>query len=1114
MDQLKDFWREKDLIGVGKEAYRSFFHSYESFERALEGGEDEILQCLDGEWKFRYCPDVKEDTGAYIRPDYEDRDWDRIPVPSNWELHGYGIPIYTNVKYPFEPDTEKLVPGRIPDEKNSKGFYRTEFLLDQLPCGEQVLLRFDGVRSAFQVWVNGKLAGVSQNSYSPAEFCITEKLRAGRNVLAVEVYQYSACTYLEDQDMWRMSGIFRSVCLIRQRNVCISDFQVQTAFEGGYEEARLTVSVKVKNDTGEAVEPYTVEMECYDCQGVPEQRMVLDSGFTGMENPRWPVDTWRMTELEKMTPQQRRDFEISPRPILANTIRTVYLEAKVRNPKLWSAETPNLYRLFLILKDERGRVVDVAVKKIGFREIRVENGAVCINGRPIKLKGVNLHEFHPDRGQFVTREDMVRDICLMKQNNLNAVRCSHYPHTPLWYELCDEYGLYVMDECNLETHDISYKTDVLPGNDLRWTLCCIDRVASMVGVNKNSPSVIFWSTSNEAGYGENIALMSAYCKTLDPTRLVHERQMCSVADVDSDTYSSVKWLKEKCRQNPEKPFLLNEYAHAMGNAMGNFKEYQELMEAYENFCGGFIWEWCDHGIRRKEGYAYGGDFGDSPNSGNFVIDGVVLPDRSPTAKLLEVKAVFAPVRVSMEDASGGKLRIRSGYDQIRTSCLDLEWNLERNGAGIQSGRCRVPALEPGEEDVLELPYSRELLEEPGEYFLNLEFVLGEKTLWAEAGHPVAQIQLPVQTVLKERTIPEWSDGSLTLENGEELMVRSSVFRAEISKKTGNLIRFSLQGKEMLEKAGKEELPPAEEGLHLQMVRAFTDNDLHSQSYLGTNGWKNLDIAHAKGILREVSVLEESRERVEIGIEKEYRCKNDSGILLYQIVSFYPEGTLKIDSVVQPYGNWECLPRIGYVLECADTLKKFEWYGNGPGESYTDRKTSVRVSRFRGSLAESARMEYIRPQESGNHTDTRWLSLFDEQGDGLLINSGRNFEFTAVPYRVEDLMKAAHREELRPRDHLILSLDYAQNGIGNASCGSDVLPKYRLLPETIEFSLWLHPFRAGEDPFLLAEQKNSSSDPRERFSIDPARSIHLHLEEDCMEMLDPSDETARKRAGFH
>lgn len=1077
----------------------------------MKGARDETVQNLDGVWKFRYFEDVSEDTDAYAMPEYDDKAWEELPVPSNWELYGYGRPIYTNVAYPFEADSSKLIPGEIPDEKNSKGFYRRAFFLGKLSEKEQLLVRFDGVRSAFRVWLNGVLLGVSQNSYSPAEFCATNELREGRNVLAVEVCQYSACTYLEDQDMWRMSGIFRSVTLFRQKNVSIYDFQVNTELGKDEETAKLSVAVKVRNYTRTAKEPHTVEMELYDWKGNPVQKEVLDSGFTGMENPSWHVDTWRMAELKKLTPKQRADFAVSPKPILANTMRTVYLSADLENVKRWSAETPNRYRLLLILKDEKGEIADIAAKSIGFREVKIVDGTIQINGKPVKLKGVNLHEFHPERGQAVTEEDMIRDILLMKRNNINAVRCSHYPHAPLWYELCDRYGLYVMDECNMETHAVSFKTDVLPGNDLRWTGCCIDRIASMVGVNKNSPSIIFWSTSNEAGYGENIALMSAYCKTLDPTRLVHERQMCSVADVDSDTYSSVQWLEKKCTLHPERPFLLNEYAHAMGNAMGNFREYQDMIEKYPNFAGGFIWEWCDQGIVWKDGYGYGGDFGDMPNSGNFIIDGVVLPDRTETAKLSEVKAVFAPVEVFWAEKEEGRIGIRNRYFHSNTNTLLLKWQVELNGKILKNAEAPVVSLEPGAAGEMRLPFSDLNYEKPGEYFLNLNFELKADTVWAAEGHSVAQVQLPLKQVSLTdvpKRIPV--NQSLHLKEQQTFLLQSNAFAAELSKKSGNLIKFSINGKDMFHSSSANE---EEEGLHLQFVRAWTDNDLHSQSYLGENGWKELDLFHPESILQKMTVLSEEEDAAAIGIQKEYRCKKDSGISLYSIYTFYADGTLRIDSVIQPYGKWENLPRLGYTVPCAKELNKVEWYGNGPGESYRDRKSAVSISRYEKTLQESSYMEYIRPQETGNHTETRWVAMKNQKGEGILIKGESPFEFSALPYTVDDLTKASHRQELLPGDHFVLSLDVAQNGVGNSSCGSDVLPKYRLLPETTAFSLLIFPYQKGEEPFEKETRQYPKRDPFTVFSIEKEKSIELRPKEDLVEMLDPSDESARKKAGF-
>lgn len=1102
---LNGFWRTQDIISVGKEAYRTTCNSFATPEHALRGEELAHLP-LDGMWKFCFCPDVSVDCGPFWDEDYDDSAWEALPVPSNWEMHGYSIPVYTNIKYPFNEDTRTLRPPYIPEEKNEKGLYRLQFALPDAFLQGQVLLRFDGARSAFRLWLNGQPVGASQNSWSPAEFNISEWVRTGQNTLAVEVLRYSGCTYLEDQDMWRMSGIFRSVSVLSVPMVRIQDFQVQTTFDEGYRDAELRVTVKVLNHKTAAQAPCTVELALFDENGETVGEHVLSEGFTGMENPDWHVDTWRLAELKKLTPEQAGNFVVSPKPILPNTIRSVYLRASVTKPRQWTAEIPDLYTLMLTLKDEQGNVLHTVTKSIGFREVKIEQGAICVNGKPIKFKGVNLHEFHPLKGQALSREDMIRDLVLMKQNNINAVRCSHYPHDPLWYELCDEYGLYVMDECNMETHDISYKTDVLPGNDLRWTLCCIDRMASMIAVSKNSPSVIFWSTSNEAGYGENIALMSAYCKTLDPTRPVHERQMCSVADVDSDTYSPVKWLVDKADQNPEKPFILNEYAHAMGNAMGNFKDYQDLIDTHRNLGGGFIWEWCDHGIWRggeeSPYYAYGGDFGDEPNSGNFVIDGVVLPDRTETAKLREVKAVFAPVSAQMLDAQEGRILVQNKFFHQNLSALELRWAVEWQGKEVARGKRKALNLPAGQIGEWTLPYRFEKFRKPGEYFLQLSFRLREKSLWAPAGLEMAHIQLPVAVVEAERAEPKPAELALR-ETAESVVIQGKGFLVGFSKRRGELMDI---------RTGEQHcFHPEQMGMLVQVMRALTDNDRHSQLYWGEHGWKTLGLDSLKKHVISAKVLRET-EPVVFAVEQRLEAKQNSGMRTYTVYTVYGDGTIAICTHFQPYGALESLPKLGFSVSCDPSLKQLEWYGRGPGENYCDRKTGTYISRFEQKL-EEMQMEYIRPQETGNHEETRWVALRRVGGSGLLVTAETPFCCTAIPYDVEELMEATHREQLSPRDHMVLSIDYAQNGLGNSSCGGDTLPQYRLLPCPVDFSFTLRPIKKGDDPFALSAVRCPALLPGDVFEIDPAKDILMKAREDEIELFDPSDAIARQKAGF-
>ncbi|BCG60953.1 glycoside hydrolase family 2 TIM barrel-domain containing protein [Paenibacillus sp. URB8-2] len=678
-------WENPQVTGVNKLPPRATFMPYPDRESAMRGSyyDSPWVRLLNGLWKFYHSPQGGDLPTDFHLPGYDDSEWDHIPVPGNWQLFGYDRPIYLNTRYPFHPDNETLHPPFIPHAANSAGSYRTEFSVPEDWGGQRIFIHFEGVESAFYLWVNGQKAGYSQNSFSPAEFDLTAYLKPGINTLAVRVYRYSAGSWIEDQDMWRLSGIYRSVYLFAKPQVELFDFEIRGELDERYENAVLSVTAKVWNTTGQLAEAHSIEVELFDAEGGQIGPAPLARGITG--------DKFNVIN--------------SPRPhiqghtIRPNTMRTVYLQAPVEAPRKWTAETPYLYTAILTLKDQDNRILETAHCRIGFRKVEMIDGRLLINGMSIKLKGVNRHEFDPDRGRVMTKDRMIQDIILMKRFNINAVRTAHYPHHPLFYELCDEYGLYVMDEANMESHGISYRDDVLPGNDPRWMTACMDRISAMLQRDKNHPSVILWSLGNEFGMGENVALMAAYCRTMDPTRFIHKRQMNSVADMDSETYPPVEWIVHKAVTNPKRAFVMNEYAHAMGNAMGNLKEYWDAIHAHPCLIGGYIWEWADQGLRKGDDrggsyYAYGGDFGEEAHDDNFCIDGVLYPDRELSAKIAEVKKVHQHIHARPVDLAKGEVLVRNEYYHTALNEFDIHWSITEDGAIVFEGAAEPLNLVP------------------------------------------------------------------------------------------------------------------------------------------------------------------------------------------------------------------------------------------------------------------------------------------------------------------------------------------------------------------------------------------------------------------------------------
>ncbi|MCC8101060.1 MAG: DUF4981 domain-containing protein [Clostridiales bacterium] len=1097
----RTLWRQL-LPSLGAEAYGAWMHTH------TEGIYEDTVS-LNGNWDFYYCRNVNAEDEFY-QPFYETKGWLELAVPSNWQMEGYGIPVYTNAVYPFHETWGNLRPVQIPDEKNSKGWYRKWMEIPETWGNMRVHLHFLGVQSAFNFWINGNLVGFYQNSFGCPEFDITPFIKKEKNLLAVEVFQYSAASYLEDQDMWRMGGIFRDVYLEAVPEVSIRDFQVITKIAG--ENASLELRVKIKNEGMKPAPPHNVEAILFDenCKAA----LFRERKATGMHNPDWPVNTWREEEV----PEEMRE---PAREIGANQIRTLYFQEQVGHPRFWSAEEPNLYRLDLILRDDMGRTIQRVTKQIGFCETRIEEGTLKVNGRKTKLRGVNYHEFHPNRGRALTEEDMRKDILLMKQCNINAVRCSHYPHHPRFYELCDQYGLYVMDECNLETHEISYKDDVLPGNDFRYLPLCMDRVAAMVEVNKNSPCILFWSTSNEAGCGEVIEQMAAFARIRGGGRLIHERQMSAVADVESDTYSGMEWVKKKGKDTSGKPFLLNEYAHAMGNAMGNLADYWREIDRSDHLIGGFIWEWCDHGIQWKEDgkaiFRYGGEFGDSPNSGNFCLDGIVTSDRRVTPKYREVQRVYQPMDAVWEK---GHLQITSRYDHIGTGHLLLKGSLMRDGKDVwQFTDFDFGVIPPREtlEYALQLP--RERMEPEEEYILCLRFLQKKATSAFPIGSEVAfcQCVLGRKETEKEKDAPTIfqrnANKKITYIRTEDtLKARSESCEVQFARATGRVIAWYWKGTRIFQDGWEGEYGP-----RLNLFRAYTDNDAHSQQALQRSGWNDLGLDHLECVSEKGSILEQKPERLMIRRQQIFHTQNGIEIPAIWIYTLLPTGTLGIRLGIQLGKDVLSLPRIGFSMGINQEFQRQRWYGRGPLETYCDRKAAGDFGIWIAPISDSE-LYYERPQAMGNHEDTRWVSLETEKNVCLAIAGENLFAYTALPFTERALSEAAHIQQVERAGATIFSVDVSQGGLGNASCGQDPQPEYRTVYDTVNESWWMVPYTGGggkEIPEALRTAGEMMCE--ETVGKTALREIPYPTRRRVLEekerIFDPSDADVRRKAGF-
>ena len=656
-------WENPAVFGINKEPYHCSLLPYQDAESAIKGTREasKFHQSLNGKWKFHWVGKPADRPMDFFKPEYDVSSWDEIPVPSNWQLQGYGIPIYTNVAYPFPAD-----PPHIPHDYNPVGSYRTSFAVPDGWKGRRVFIHFAGVESAFYLWVNGEKVGYSQGSMTPAEFDITDYVIEGENILAVEVYRWSDGSYLEDQDMWRLSGIFRDVFLFSSPQVHLRDFFARCSLDSEYRDAVLKVTAKIRNHSAEnSAGPHSLDVVLLDAEGKRVGNKPLAEG--------------RLEGIE------------------AGAEGVLDLEAEVPNPRKWSSESPYLYTLLLSLKNTAGEVVEVESCSFGFRVVEIKAGQLWVNGVSVLLKGSNRHEHDPYCGRAMPLDRMIQDIELLKRFNFNTVRTSHYPDDPKWYDLCDMYGIYLIDEANLEGHGLGYELDKTLGNKPEWEAAHIDREEAMVERDKNHPSVIIWSMGNESGSGCNFEACARAIRDLDPTRPIHYERMNEVADIDSTMYPHLDDLIAVAQQNTDKPFIMCEYAHAMGNAVGNLKEYWEAIEKYPRLIGGCIWEWADHGLpleadvepdengERPWFWAYGGDFDDYPNDGCFCMDGLVFPDRRIPPKMWEVKKVYQYVALEPMDILKGEVRVRNKHFFTNLNSFDVAWTLSEDGYVIQEG---------------------------------------------------------------------------------------------------------------------------------------------------------------------------------------------------------------------------------------------------------------------------------------------------------------------------------------------------------------------------------------------------------------------------------------------
>ncbi|MEC3908244.1 glycoside hydrolase family 2 TIM barrel-domain containing protein [Tamlana sp. 2201CG12-4] len=996
-------WENPLVVGINKLPARATSMSFPDEVMALnsERSESPRYKSLNGNWKFSFAPIIEQSVQGFESPKFDVSGWDEIPVPANWELHGYGQAIYTNVTYPFVP----VNPPYIPKDDSPVGSYRTTFTIPEAWEDSKVIIHLGGVSSAFYLWINGQKVGYSQGSRLPAEFDITPYLKEGENVLAAKVFRWSDGSYLEDQDHWRLSGIHRDVYLEAvPRQAFIYDFFVRTSLDEDYKNTTLSIRPKIHAEDKKVIKDWTLEAQLFDNNGEAVLSEKLSENVGKIVNEGYP---------------QR------------GTVKFGLLEAQVENPKKWSAEFPNLYTLVLYLKDDNGKVIETRSSKIGFRETEIRDGEFFVNGKPVILYGVNRHDHSQHTGKVVSKEEMLKDALLMKQFNFNAVRTSHYPNNPYWYELCDEYGIYVIDETNLETHGITGK---LTNNPL-WNHSHLERAIRMVERDKNHPSIVFWSLGNESGMGPNHAAMSGWMKDYDPTRFIHYEGAQNdhwnkisgkdplYVDVKSRMYNKLDYMVKLANDpNDTRPVIYCEYAHAMGNSLGDFQSFWKAIKANKRFIGAFIWDWTDGGLitKNKDGkeyWAYGGDFGEPIHSGNFNNNGVISPDQTPKPATWEAKKVHQPIEVSISNIEEGTFSVLNRHHFADLSRYDVFWQLQEDGKTVQEGQITAPELAPMESGDIKIDFKRPRIRPGAKYYITISFKLNKTFLWAEAGHEVAWEQFELPYFEEPDTKKSNKLAKLQLSDSDKT-VRITTKKATVvfDKSSGNLVSLKVAGSEVLKQA-----------LQSNFWRPPTDNDVGSKMPKRQGYWK---IATNESTLKIFQIEEQTDTYV--SILAEYNLPDNNGEKAGTVkvnYTVYGSGEIAVSSHIDPVGKLPDLPRFGMQLQLDEAYDTMQWIGRGSHENYSDRLTSAAFGRYQKSVKNDF-FHYVRPQESNNYTGVRWASLTNTKGKGIEVVSAEPLSISAWPYSTEDLSeRRGHIADLPDRDFITLNIDHKQMGVG-------------------------------------------------------------------------------------
>jgi beta-galactosidase len=1041
--EKRPYWNDIEVIRENTEAPRAWFIPYPGREgalsRNLEG--NDYFRSLNGTWKFHYSDSPEGRLANFYQQKFDTSDWTDIPVPSNWERHGFGYPIYVNVPYPFDIDEPN-----VPMEENPVGSYRREFEVPEHWDGRDIFMQFGAVSSAFYLWINGKYVGYSEGSKTPSEFDVTRFVESGINTVAVEVYRWSTGSYLEDQDFWSLSGIQRDVSLFARPQQRVRDYFVHSGLTNEFRDGEFSLDVELFNSARKA------------------RDLVLSVQVLDGESP---------------VLSEKRELTLEP------GITEASVSGIIENVSAWSAELPHQYSLILELSDADGVIQEAIAQRIGFRTVEIVNGRFLVNGQPVKLKGANLHEHHDVHGHVVDEATMLEDIRLMKAANLNAVRNSHYPQPERWYELTSEHGLYMIDEANIESHGYGYDHDKTLGNKPHWKLHHLDRTQRMLERSKNFPSVVIWSLGNEAGDGVNLGATYDWIKSRDLSRPVQyetEGDIEQVGERHSDFHSSMYWrywdLEKYAQENNDRPFVLIEYAHSMGNSTGNLSDYWDVINRYDILAGGFIWDWVDQGLLEHDAdgqpyWTYGGDYGppDVPSSGNFNFNGVVFPDRSVQPAYWEVKRVYQYVDFGLSGADEGVLEVRNNYDFLSLEGFELQWDFKEDGREISFGTIGNLGIAAGETATFRLWQTPPPKQAGSEYHLNVRVVSPNARGLMPAGHVYAATQFEVNPSGQEEARPVLASGLLTVQNkGAELRVSGEGFSMAVSRESGLLSSLVLRGQELI-------LTP----LAPNFWRAPTDNDYGNYMQDWAADWRE---ASGKHSLELVEVTE--KESGEVVVTANYGFNNDAGQSIARwatVFTIHGSGEIHVANSFEKTEGMPVLPRIGMNVELVRSLENVSWFGRGPFENYSDRKLAADVGLYQNRV-EDHYVAYMRPQENGYKTDVRWLRLHDGQSAGIQVKADDLLSFSVHHNRLQDFVPPVkiaitsedgpsardneervniHVNDIVPRDLVSLNIDLGQMGVGgDDSWGKHTLQKYSLNRKNYNYGFTIKLFDPTEE----------------------------------------------------